>query len=175
MLSASFYTSLDVSQRYQGDYGIILGLNFKDNATEDVVTRYYMMNIDTMTGNPYFFPNPVLQSGIFEIDNENFIDIDTISVFTKDFPNQDEYSTVYDIHIKDISLKGVKVLNSDDLSSYSLNLITAKGYIFTADSLSTDTRTIEAQLRAQSKLVAMDSEEVSIYWFIQNVAVTSAS
>ena len=53
ILSANIQTSLPEQQHYQGNYGIILGLRFKDQSSSEQIVRYYSFDIDQMNGNPY--------------------------------------------------------------------------------------------------------------------------
>ena len=174
IIGADIQTQLNIEQQYQGNYGILVGLNFLDNATKTEVTRYYMVDVDMMTGNPYRFINGVHQSGIFEIDNQNFLNIDSISLFTKDFPNEDN-SKPKDIFISNLEIKGAVKLSQTELDSYALLLNTPKGYIFNDQSLDTDTRRIEAEVRIKGKTVNLKAQSLPFYWFVQNNTITAKS
>ena len=161
-------TELNVQQQYQGNYGILLGLDFIDNATQEQVTRYYSIDVDKMMGNPYRLPNETRQYGVFQIDGGNFVRVNMISLFTKDFPIQAE-EMPKDIFISNIELGGAIALSQDDLNSCALVLITPKGYIFNKNSTDEDTRTIQAQLRVKGKTVDSKSQNVPFYWFVENM------
>ena len=176
--STNFSISMDIQndlipeQRYKGNYGIIVGIDFKDNSTGDLVTRYYTLDVDSMTGNPYYFLQQVPQSKAFEIDGQNFIGINNIILFAKDFPiqNQNEQD---DIFISNLSIGAVSILSSDELSGYSLSLLTPKGYIFNQNSTNNEERSIQAQVRSRGKILDFDTNNIKIYWFRQNVSVTT--
>jgi len=69
-----------------------------------------MVDVDMMTGNPYKLINGTHQSGIFEIDNQNFLRVNLISLFVRDFPNQDN-SKPNDIFISNLEIKGAVKLS----------------------------------------------------------------
>ena len=171
-VSMDVQTELDPQQRYKGNYGILIGLDFKDNSTGQIVTRYYGMDIDNMTGNPYYYPNIINQFETFDIDGANFEQINFISLFVKDFPNQDE-TKLDDIFISNLQIGGASVLSESDLLSYSLSIVTPKGYIFNKSSVSTEQRTMQAQLRSKGRIVQFDPEDISLYWFVENTTVTT--
>lgn len=60
--AADFQTSLPQEQQLQGNYGIIFALDFNSNNNEeDVITKYYSINVNNMTGNPYKLLQPTRQ------------------------------------------------------------------------------------------------------------------
>ena len=174
IIGADIQTQLNIEQQYQGNYGILVGLDFLDNATKSEITRYYVVDVDMMTGNPYKFINGTHQSGIFEIDNPNFLRVNLISLFTKDFPNQDN-SKPNDIFISNLEIKGAVKLSQTELDTYALLLSTPKGYIFNDQSLDTDTRRIEAEVRIKGKTVNLKTQSLPFYWFVQNNTITARS
>ena len=159
-------------QRYQGNYGIIVGIDFEDNSKEEIITRYYTLDIDNMTENPYYFLQEVSQAKIFEIDSQHFIGINSVILFTKDFPIQDQ-NKQDDIFISNLSIGAVSILSTNELSGYSLSLLTPKGYIFNENNAYNEERTIQAQVRLRGKILNFNIDNVKIYWFRQNVSVTT--
>ena len=170
---AHIKNNLNTQQRFQGNYGILFGLDFIDSATRKTVTRYYSIDVDSMNGNPYYYPNEIRQYGVFDIDGANFEKVNMIAIFTKDFPVQDE-EMPDDIFISNIELCGATSLSTQDLDSCALVLLTPKGYIFTKDSASNETRNIQAQIRVKGKIIDPKSQNVDFYWFIENLSVTAA-
>ena len=180
-------TALPAEQQFRGNYGLIFALNFLNNANPSVkdengkevpntVTRYYTVDVDKMRGNPYKILYDTRQYGIFDIDGENFIDVDSISIFCYDFPNtKPDSQCIDDIFIKDVELCGAERLNSDDLSNYSLTFHTPQGIYFDATSLISDTRSIEAQVRVKGKVIDNDSQKLPFYWFVEHAGITSES
>lgn len=170
ILSANIQTSLPEQQHYQGNYGIILGLRFKDQSSSEQIVRYYSFDIDQMNGNPYSFETKVKQQGFFSIDSQNFIGIETISLFVKDFPNQRE-GEENDIFISDLSIVAAEQLSTEQLNGYSLYINTPKGYIFTYDDADSAKRTLQAQVRFNGSPIT--NEQIQYYWFIQNNITTA--
>jgi hypothetical protein len=123
------------------------------------------VDVDIMTGNPYRFKNKVRQYGMFNIDSSNFLRVNVVSLFVKDFPVQDNNKSS-DIFISDLELCGANALLQDEIEGSALVLLTPKGYIFNANSAETDTRIIQAQVRVKGKTVDLNSQPLPIYWFI---------
>lgn len=169
---AIFQTNLPQEQQYNGNYGIIFALDFIDNTNNETVTRYYIVDIDTMIGNPYKIITKTRQYGIFDIDNKNFSEVKYISIFCKDFPNTAENKNP-DIFISDIELNGALLLSNDDINSYSLTFITPQGTFFDETSLSSDIKKIQAQIRVKGQIVDNDSQDLFFYWFVEHVGITS--
>ena len=85
-----FKTILPKEQRFRGNYGILFELTFLDNATEELVNRDYIVDVNQMSGNPYNLSADIRQYGIFDIDGANFQYLNKISIFCCDFPNTAE-------------------------------------------------------------------------------------
>lgn len=169
-------TALPAEQQFRGNYGIIFALNFTDNTNNSIVTRYYTVDVDKMRGNPYKILYDTRQYGIFDIDGENFVDVENISIFCYDFPNtKSDSQCIDDIFIKEIELCGAERLAEDDLSNYSLTFHTPQGTYFDNTSLISDIRSIEAQVRVKGKVIDNKSQQLPFYWFIEHVGITSES
>ena len=169
-------TNLSTEQQFRGNYGIVFALNFNDNTENKIVTRYYTIDVDKMRGNPYKILYDTRQYGIFEIDGDNFIDIDSISLFCYNFPNTKiDAECIDDIFIKNIELCGAEQLNVEDLDNYSLTFYTPQGIYFDVTSASSDTRILQAQVRVKGKVIDNNSQTLPFYWFIEHAGVTSDS
>ena len=103
ILAATIKTSLPTEQQFRGNYGIIYELVFQDNASEELVTRNYVLDVNQFEGNPYKIPNFKRQVGIFDLDGANFKYINKIYLVCYDFPNQAENKSK-DIFIKDLEI-----------------------------------------------------------------------
>ena len=57
-----------------------------------------------MTGNPYRFLQPTRQQAFFDIRNEEFLRVNSITAFVRSFPVQDETKNITDIYISNIVL-----------------------------------------------------------------------
>jgi len=82
-----------------------------------------------MKGDPYYFRTKVNQILIFPIDGVNFVRIESIKGFTKDFFNQDD-TKEDDIFITNLSIEGALKLSDSELNGISLNFIAPNGYVF---------------------------------------------
>lgn len=174
ILAATVKTSLSTEQQFRGNYGIVYEMVFKDNASEELVTRKYVLDVNQFKGNPYKMPNFKRQVGIFDIDGINFQYINKIYLFCYDFPNQD-ITKPDDIFIKDFEICGSQALSLADLESCSLSFITPQGIYFDNNDLPSATRTIMAQVRVKGKYINPDSQKLPYYWFVENNSVTSLS
>lgn len=171
-------TSLENKQQQKGDYGILFRLAFNDNATGQIVIRPYIINVDKMIGNPYKFTSAVRQYGIFDIDGTNFKYIESISIFEYDFPYSKEESQIrnpqdYDIFFSNFSLMCANRLTEEQISAYALLLHTPRGAVFSGNEVSSDTRSIEAEVRVKGKTVKTQS--LPFYWFVEDAGVASDS
>ncbi len=174
ILAATIKTGLPTEQQFRGNYGIIFEIAFSDNGTTEEVIREYCLDVNQFEGNPYKMPNYKRQVGIFDIDGVNFKYINKIYLFCKDFPNQ-ESGKAKDIFIKDLEICGSQALSAVDLESCSLSFITPQGIYFDNNDLSTDTRTVMAQVRVKGKNINPDSQSLPYYWFVENNGITSMS
>lgn len=171
----TFRTQLPIEQQAYGDYGIIFTLNFKDHSTGEPVSKYYVINADKMTGNPYKLLYDTEQIGYFEIDGANFIEIDSIVLFEKDFPKEREFNKEYqpDIFIKNLKIFGATHLSAEELDSYSLSLITPQGTYF--DEKTILDKTIQAQVKIKGRVVDKNSQQLAFYWFSEKADVLTNS
>lgn len=174
---ASFKTSLAPEQRMNGNYGIIFKLNFNDNATGSLVEREYIVDINSMTGNPYNLKLFMRQYEIFEVDGANFDSISSISLFVEGFPNQvktedinDDFPPV-DIFVNNIEICGALALTAEEREGYSLSLETPQGsYFETAEK--TQYKTIVATVKVKGLPVDSSSQNIAFYWFREDARVT---
>lgn len=172
--TANIKTSLPAEQQFRGNYGIVFELAFKDNATQEIVIRNYLLDINQIEGNPYNIPNYRRQVGIFDIDAVNFQYINRIYLFDYNFPNQAEDKSA-DIFIKDIEFCGAVATSADELNSCGVTILTPQGAYFDDNDEHSSTRKLQAQVRVKGKAIDNNSQQLSFYWFVENVTVTSSS
>jgi hypothetical protein len=173
-VAANIQTKLAIDQQFRGNYGLIIGLDFSDNASGEEVTRYYALDVDRMRGNPYKILNYTRQYGIFSIDGENFLRVSNISLFVQDFPNsKEEDECEPDIFIKDIELCGAERLDTDGLNNSMLTFLTLQGTYFDKTSSESDTKSIQAQVRIKGKIADATSQKLPFYWFVEHAGITS--
>ena len=139
-----------MEQRFQGNYGIKFVLCFIDNATQQEVLREYIIDVNKMVGNPYKFIQETRQYGIFEIDGANFERVESISIFVKDFPHIKKKLLMI-FFIRDLELYSAARLKESDLNSYSVSILTPQGTFFDTNSLDSDRRTLQAQVKVKRK------------------------
>lgn len=173
-LAATIKTSLPTEQQFRGNYGILYEMVFKDNGSEELVTRNYVLDVNQFEGNPYKMPNFKRQVGIFDIDGINFQYINKISLFCYDFPNQNSTKSD-DIFIKNFEIYGSQALTAKELESCSLSFITPQGVYFDNNDLASATRTIQAQVRVKGKYINPETQKLPYYWFVENNGITSLS
>lgn len=175
-MGAVFRTDLKPEQQKKGNYGIIFGLKFLDNINGGEVTRYYTIDIDNMIGNPYQMALGKKQTNVFDIDNENFIEVESITVFTKDFEHTlEEHELIEDIFISDIQIYGVNMLSSEELSGCSITFNTPKGTIFKEGCSDDEMLAIYANVKIKGKKVNSVVQGIPIYWFKEDILVTTKS
>lgn len=172
--AADFQTSLPQEQQLQGNYGIIFALDFSSNNNEeDVITKYYSINVNNMTGNPYKLLQPTRQYAFFDINNANFIRVNSITAFVQNFPNQDQFNTVDDIFITNISLQAANKMSSDELAGYSINLTTPEGSIFTTEANPDAELPITATVKLRGQEI--DDTNIEFYWFVEDATIKTNS
>lgn len=172
--AADFQTSLPQEQQLQGNYGIIFALDFNsNNKEEDVITKYYSINVNNMTGNPYKLLQPTRQYAFFDINNANFIRVNSITAFVQNFPNQDQFNTVDDIFITNISLQAANKMTSDELAGYSINLTTPEGSIFTTEASPDAELPIAATVKLRGQEI--DDTNIEFYWFVEDATIKTNS
>lgn len=173
-IAADFQTTLAAEQQSQGDYGITFALDFLAAGSEQEVTRYYTINVNNMTGNPYRFLQPTRQQAFFDIRNEEFVRVNSITAFVRNFPIQDETKNITDIYISNIILQSASKMDSNELAGYGISLTTPMGSVFTNANTESDTLPIAAQLKYRG--MDIDDASIEFYWFVEdaNINLTSA-
>lgn len=167
-------TLLPPEQQSRGNYGIIFALDFLDNATNKIITRNYVIDVDKMTGNPYKLVYSTKQYGIFDIDGINFKSIKEIKLFCYNFPNSKE-NYIDDIFIEDLQFYGVAKLSEEDINGCSLSIITPQGNFFNKNANKNDYKKLQAQVRVKGKVIDNNSQKLPFYWFVEDINITSKS
>lgn len=178
LLQANIQTMLPPNRQYRGNYGIIIDMEFYSNQdNQETITRSYILDVDNMTGDPYVFTSPVTQKILFEIDGKNFIRINKISLFVKDFIDTPASSKGdnYNIIISNLSLMSGRIVTDEEKNGVLLILNAKKGFTFGEKSISADTREIQAIVKVQMKQVNLKTQKLPFYWFRQDATITSYS
>lgn len=173
MLTASIKTSIAASQRYLGNYGLLVEAEFKDNAgTDTIVSKNYILDVNTMTGNPYKYIQTSSQYNFYIANGANFKRFTKISLFVKDFPKQKKSEEIlpedYDITISNIGIYAAKK-NEADNNGYSVSFSVPQGLYF--NEKQTDDKHIIAIAKAKNVALTAESASMSYYWFIQDNSI----
>lgn len=173
MLTASIKTSIAASQRYLGNYGLLVEAEFKDNAgTDTIVSKNYILDVNAMTGNPYKYIQTSPQYNFYIANGANFKRFTKISLFVKDFPEQKKSEEIlpedYDITISNIGIYAAKK-NEADNNGYSVSFSIPQGLYF--NEKQTDDKHIIAIAKAKNVALTVESASMSYYWFIQDNSI----
>ena len=177
ILGAKFKTSIPPERQYVGHYGIIYNLKFIDNMGGQVV-RSYTIDEDNMVDNPYRLAYETRQYQIFDVDGPNFVQVESIEIFCKDFPGaegaSDQLLSSGDIEITVLEISGAVRMSENELGGVAITFYTPQGTFFTSDSTSASYKVITAQVRIKGKL-ASAAQRIPFYWGSENVGVVSGN
>ena len=179
IVGAIFKTTILPERQCRGHYGITYNLRFLDNTSNTEVIRSYTVDEDNMVDNPYRLAYETRQYQIFDIDGPNFIRVESIEIFNKDFPNAtgtitDDKLTSGDIEITALELNGAVRMSENEINGVAISFYTPQGTFFTDSSEQKNYKTITAQIRVKGKLVSA-AQNIPFYWGTENVGITSNS
>lgn len=177
-MTGTVQTGLPYDQKRNGHYGVRITLIMKNSATGVEEPQDYYFDNNNFFGNPYEYTTASSQVVSCQIDSDNFVAVDRIVCFVQDFPNQVEQGEeppAADIFIYNFAINGSYKLSDSEKSSVAIVLKAERGYTFGKDSSDDDTRPIVANLRVKMKEVNLGQQNVQIYWFIQDLKITSRS
>ena len=181
IVGATIKTSIDPKRQTRGHYGITYNLKFIDNATGLQTIRSYTLDEDNMVDQPYRLLYPTRQIQIYDVDGANFVEVDSIELFCKDFPESVEHANSpligaedpHDIQLTLFELVGASRMTEGQINGVAITFYTPQGTFFPAGD-SSGQKLIKAQVRVKGKLVAVD-QRISFYWGKQNLSVTPSS
>lgn len=165
-LTANVKTNLPPEQRNHGNYGIIVEINFYDDATKAVTPRTLILDIDNMIGMPYNFGGYTKQYIDFDVEGRLFESVSSVKVFVQDFPNTTTASKPDDIWIRDIQLI---CLGEGKNTSY-LKIDSDKGTVIGENNPNTTFTAIP--MMGSKEIVGADLE---FYWFAEDASITPSS
>lgn len=177
-MTGTIQTGLPYDQKRNGHYGVRITLIMKNSATDVEEPQDYYFDNNNFFGNPYEYTTASNQVVSCQIDSDNFVAVDRIVCFVQDFPNQVEQGEeppAADIFIYNFAINGSYKLSDSEKSSVAIVLKAERGYTFGKDSSDDDIRPIVANLRVKMKEVNLEQQNVQIYWFIQDLKITSCS
>lgn len=180
-ISADFWSDIPLEQQKGGNFGVKINLQFKDKETNQITTKTYTLDANSIEGNPY-----KINSGIgggedgltrlsvyYKIDGKNLESINGIRTFVESFPIQDEEKAKNkDIIIGNVRIEAARLTNENDLETYSLSLTTPKGTYLDNSHSSID---IEAKVKIKGKELSDTAQNIKYYWFIENTYINSKS
>ena len=178
-MGAIFKTTIPPERQYRGHYGITYNLRFLDNTSNKEVIRSYTIDEDNMVDNPYRLIYETRQYQIFNIDGPSFIRVESIEIFSKDFPDATGIVTggkltSGDIEITTLELSGAVRMSESETSGVAISFYTPQGTFFTDSSTSASYKTITAQVRIKGKL-ASAAQKIPFYWGTENVGISPSS
>lgn len=173
ILDFQLKTSLDRIQRLKGNYGVQIIAEFKDEL-DSITEKKLIFDINDINGNPYNINNFTAQLKIFENIKE-IQRIIQISLFEKDFPNQEEEKED-DIFFSYFSIYAGRVLTEEELNSSRIDLITPQGNFFKIEDSQKTEKTIEASVKINGKQISsLEQEKCEFYWFKENSTINMNS
>lgn len=154
--------------------GIEEALSYIKGQATVIKLNKYVLDCSSMTGNPYVYFNTSSQYGIFQIDVENFLYIDSIRVFSTGFEEEDNIK--WKIYGEDIFIDNIEFYALNKITSvngdYSLTMDYPNGSIFAIEDIpSTELKTYGV-IKYKEQII---SDSCTYYWFKEDARVTSSS
>lgn len=173
MIAANFRTALALEHRVKGNYGLKCILTFEDPITgTSEVDREYILDINSMNGDPYIQISSLKQSKVEPIDSINFKYIKKIELFSKDFETTtvESKQDIADIFASNIEIMGVNEAQEDEKTGYILNLsMSPRGYFNSSDGdtiIKTNASFFKKGLKQN-----LSSNDVVYYWFKEDASI----
>lgn len=178
LIEASFKTLIPLAHRRAGtgEYGLTFTLAFADQSNPDnVVTREYLLNSNNMSGNPFYYQNWTSQNLILPIDVENFLYIDSIKAYSRNFVETTDTegvisypNNIFISNLEIYSLKTISATNGDN----KLTLSFPSGTIFKEN----DNATSYRQCKATFNVKETDVTQFANYeWYKADSLITTTS
>jgi len=128
-----------------------------------------MIDENHMIDNPYRLIHKTRQYEIFDIDGPNFIRVQSIQIFNKDFPNAENAAdgrlNSGDIVLSDFEITGAVRMTDSEINGIAINFWTPEGTFFKESDIDLEHtyRTIKAQVKIKGKL-ATAAQNLAFYW-----------
>ncbi len=179
-IGATIQTNLPYEQKHgNGRYGIKVTAVIKNSATGEPEQQNFYFDSNNFDGNPQEYTTALYQEVAHWIDSTNFVNIKKITYYVQGFPhsqNQNlENEPSADIFIIGLSINGSYRLTENERTTVGVILKAKQGYTFGPNSDEETTRRIEAGLRVKMKDVDLEKQNAKVYWFIQDLKITSNS
>lgn len=167
LCGAQFKTNLKPEQQMQGNYGLIFEIDFK-NSNNTITTKRYILDINSIIGQPYNLTTYTRQYKIFKMDTENFDSIKKVLIFADAFPNSAS-GQPKDIFVKELEFSLMKQVAED---SYIVYIDKDKPY-FDTDDTSESVINLNATVRLKNKV--LNDDLIEYYWFKENSSINTTS
>lgn len=179
MVGATFKTKIPNNRQTRGEYGIIYNLRFLDNTSNKQVIRSYIVDEDNIVNNPYKLIYATRQYQIFNIDGSNFIRVESIEIFNRNFPGAtgtttNQKLTSGDIQITKLEFVGMIRMTENEINGVAISFYTPQGYCFKQQDSASSYRTIVAQVKIKGKLIS-NVQKFPFYWGIEHVGISAKS
>ena len=178
LIEGTFNTRLPREHRLSktGIYGVQFVLAFKDKDKPDEIKHVsYVLDTNNMTGNPLLYTTYSNQYAIFPIDTENFLYIESILAYSKDFVIEDDRTQEIlwgdDIFMKEFEIYGLQEIAATD-GDYTLRLSMPQGGVFQSIN-SSDVLSVVGTTTYQINSDISDS--TTYYWFAKDDRISSVS
>lgn len=178
LVEASFQTRLPRAHRVnkQGVYGLQFVLAFSNKDQPDQINYYsYVLDTNSMTGNPLLYNTYTEQYAIFPIDTENFLYVDSILFYEEDFV--EESDTIQadlwgpDIFVKDLEIYCLREISATN-GDYVLRIGTPEGATFQTIN---SNEILPVVAKTTYKVNTDISDSTTFYWFAKDDRVDSSS
>ena len=178
-LGVSVKTSLEVDQQNKGNYGICLNIPIKETAasgggSQNETWKTIYLETANFVGTPYRYLVWTPQEVYFTIDEQYEYDSSRLpyySYFCYDFTQDPNKTNILDIQLKDITLKVVNEMTTDETTGYSLFLKASEGEYYST--FYKNTKTITPTIKVNGKTTTL--KDAAIYWFIEDTEVKADS
>lgn len=179
-ISADFLSRLPRAHRISsnGTFGLEFILAYKDQSKENGIKLVpYIIDTNNMVGNPLNNGSWTTQQQIYAVDKENFLYIDTILFYERDFVVEDDLVNADDKlgHGKDIFVKNIQFMGLKKIAAtsgnYRLQILTPKGNTF-------KTLNSSSNLDITAKFYMKNTnltDQVNFYWFKEDNRITTLS
>lgn len=179
-IGATIQTNLPYEQKHgNGRYGVKVTAVIKNSATGEPEQQNFYFDSNNFDGNPQEYTTALYQEVAHWVDSINFVNIKKITYYVQGFPHsQDqnpENEPSADIFIIGLSINGSYRLTENERTTVGVILKAKQGYTFGPNSNEETTRRIEAGLRVKMKDVDLEKQNAKVYWFIQDLKITSNS
>lgn len=184
-INLSALTSLAIDQQQNGNYGVKIKLPLISNSADgegitELVQIAYILDVDSMLGNPYRFeawaPQAVYftldeQYSIAKVDENNNPIYPTITYFCEGFTQDSTKENIKDIKLTDIGFYVSDAISSADTQGYFLTLKATDGNYFSTTT--PNPKTITPTLKVNNRPVNLTADSCEVYWFKEDVSVVA--